>query len=135
MEWILQIPSMVFTRIKTEFPEELKQKYNIKNDNFSTVNALNTTPTFPFVYVQNLPGAEQGQDLENKTINGALFTFQIDVTDNKSQTRVREVMSEVIKSMKNMRFEVNSMPSFEKQENLYRMSARFRRLIGSGDIL
>lgn len=134
-DWILEIPSIVFTRIKTEFSENIKQKYNMQNNNFSTVSTSNTTPTFPFVYVQTLPSIEQGQDLECKTINGGLFAFQIDVTDNKSQARTKEVMSEVLKSMKNMGFEINSMPNFEKQENLYRMSARFRRVIGSGDIL
>ena len=62
--------------------------------NFSTVGSSDTQAVFPFVYVQLLPSAEAGQDIEGNTINAGLFTFQIEVTDNQSQARAKDVMSE-----------------------------------------
>ena len=101
--------------------------------NFSMSNT-NTKAVFPFVYVNALPGSERGQDLGGTSINGGLFSFQIDVYDNQTQTRARKVMTEVVRIMKSMGFESNSMPSFEQtQDNTVRMVTRFRRVIGAED--
>ena len=133
-EWIMLVPSFVFNRIKTEFSEEIKNRYSMTADNFSTVNSANKAAVFPFVYVHALPASEQGQDLEGNTVNAGLFTFQVEVIDNKSQSRSRAVMSEVIRIMKSMRFDIISMPEFDT-DGTHRCVARFRRTIGSGDVL
>lgn len=134
-DWIMKTQSIVFTRIKTQFSEKIKNKNKITDKNFSTVDSQNKKAVFPFVYVNLLPAVEQGMDLEGKDINGGLFTFQIDVYDNQSQTKAKEVMSEIVHIMKTMRFEITEMPSFENDNNTYRMTARFRRIIGFLDIL
>ena len=133
--WIMQLPSVVFTRVKTEFSEKIKTKYNMTSENFSTTDSQNKKAVFPFVYINLLPAVEQGMDLEGIDINGGLFTFQIDVYDNQTQARAREVMGEVVRVMKTMRFEVTAMPSFDNDGDTNRMTARFRKLIGALDTI
>ena len=133
--WIMQLPSMVFTRIKTEFSEKVKEKHKMTDGNFSTKDRQNKNAVFPFVYINMLPAVEYGEDLDGTEIHGGMFSFQIDVYDNQTQERSREVMIEVINIMKSMRFRTTSMPSFENGDSVYRMTARFQRMIGVSDIL
>lgn len=135
-DWIMLVPSLVFSRVKADFSEKLKTQYGMTGTHFSTVNKSNTEPLFPFVYIHQLPTTEQGADLEGTTINAGLFAFQVDVYDSQSQARARTVMGEVVRIMKSMRFQVTSMPEFERSaDGTYRSTARFRRMIGSGDVL
>lgn len=135
-DWIMLVPSFVYGRIKAGFPKNVKDKYGMTDRNFSTVNKNNDEPVFPFVLVKALPSMEAGEDLEGDTINAALFTFQVDVFDNRSQNRARDVMREVVRIMKDMRFQVVAMPEFDiGDDGVYRSTARFRRMIGSGDVL
>ena len=134
-DWTDRISSIVFTRIKNEFSNSLKTKYKMTDKNFSTVGSSDTPAVFPFVYVQLLPSVEQGQDLDGTSINAGLFTFQIEVTDNQSQTRAKDVMSEIKRIMKSMRFTVQCTPTLEDTKDTHRAIMRCNRLIGSGDIL
>lgn len=135
-DWVMLVPSFVFSRIKADFSQKLKNQYGMTGEHFSTVNRKTADAKFPTILVQNLPSVEQGADLEGSTINAGLFSFQVDVFDNRSQGRTREVMTEVVRIMKEMRFQVVAMPEFEaSSDGTYRCTARFRRLIGSGDVL
>ena len=134
-DWTDRISSVVFTRIKNEFSSTLKTKYKMTSSNFSTVGSSDTPAVFPFVYVQLLPSAETGQDLEGTTINAGLFTFQIEVTDNQTQARAKDVMSEIKRIMKSMRFTVQCTPTLEDTKDTHRAIMRCNRIIGSGDIL
>lgn len=131
--WTNEISSIVFTRIKTEATKRLSGKY--PDIYFTNSDRAQTEPKFPTVYIHEIGSVEQGQDLENLQINAVMTTFQIDVTDNQSQNRANNVMSCVVEIMKSMRFSVVSMPEFQNTESTYRSIARFRRVIGSGDIL
>lgn len=102
--------------------------------NFSSVGSSNTPAVFPFVKLQLLPGSEIGEDLEGDKINAEKFSFQIDVTDNKSQARAKEVIREVKRIMKTMRFRGSSMPTQDDTKDTYRQTARFSRTIGKNDI-
>ena len=133
-EWIMYVQSYVFSKIVSEFSDELKTAYSITTNNFSTVESSNEDAVFPFVYVHLLPATESGIELENDRINGGIFTFQVEVYDNQSQPRVREVMGEIVRIMKKMRFEINSMPELNKSD-INSATARFRRAIGSSDII
>lgn len=133
-DWIMLLPSVVFSRIKGEFSEAIKTSYNMTGSNFSTTDSSNTKAVFPFVYVHLLPAVEEGQTLDGTSVNGGLFTFQIDVYDNQSQSRARQVMGEIVRIMKSMRFSIVAMPEFESGDT-HRCTARFRRIIGSGDVL
>ena len=134
-DWTDRISSIVFTRIKNEFSSSLKTKYKMTSSNFSTVGSSDTPAVFPFVYIQLLPSTEQGQDIEGNTINAGLFTFQIEVTDNQSQTRAKDVMSEVKRIMKSMRFAVQPTPDIQDTKDTHRAIMRCNRRIGSSDIL
>lgn len=134
-DWTDRISSVVFTRIKNEFSSSLKTKYKMKDENFSTVGSSDTPAVFPFVYVQLLPSVERGQDIEGNTINAGLFTFQIEVTDNQTQARAKDVMSEVKRIMKSMRFTVQCTPTLEDTKDTHRAIMRCNRIIGSCDIL
>lgn len=134
-DWTDRISSIVFTRIKNEFSNSLKTKYKMTSSNFSTVGSSDTPAVFPFVYIQLLPSAEQGQDIEGNTINAGLFTFQIEVTDNQTQARAKDVMSEVKRIMKSMRFTVQCTPTLEDTKDTHRAITRCNRRIGSSDIL
>lgn len=132
-EWIFSIPSIVFTRIKDGFSASVKSKYKMTDKNFSSVSNANKYAVFPFVYIKLIDGEEQGQTLDGETLNGALFTFQADVTDNQSQTRSQTVMKEVLENAKKIGFDVVSIPIFDNTDTTYRMTARFRRVIGASD--
>lgn len=134
-DWTDRISSVVFSRIKNEFSSTIKKNYKMKDENFSTVGSSDTPAVFPFVYVQLLPSAETGQDLEGATINAGLFTFQIEVTDNQTQARAKDVMSEVKRIMKSMRFTVQCTPTLEDTKDTHRAIMRCNRIIGSCDIL
>ena len=134
-DWTDRISSVVFSRIKNEFSSTLKTKYKMKDENFSTVGSSDTPAVFPFVYIQLLPSTEQGQDIEGNTINAGLFTFQIEVTDNKKQVIAKDVMSEVKRIMKSMRFTVQPTPDIQDTKDTHRAIMRCNRRIGSSDIL
>ena len=134
-DWADRISSVVFSRIKNEFSSSLKEKYKMKDENFSTVGSSDTPAVFPFVYINLLPSVEQGQDIEGNTINAGLFTFQIEVTDNQTQARAKDVMSEVKRIMKSMRFTVQCTPTLEDTKDTHRAIMRCNRIIGSCDIL
>lgn len=132
MVYLLNTENIVFTRIKATFSEKLKTKYT--NLYFTTSDKVQSTPKFPTIYVHELPSLEKGNDLENNEIAFKLATFQIEVFDNQNQTRTNEVMAEVVRIMKSMGFSINEMP-YSDNTDVYRKIARFRRIIGNGDIL
>ena len=134
-DWTDRISSVVFSRIKNEFSSSLKEKYKMKDENFSTVGSSDTPAVFPFVYINLLPSVERGQDIEGNTINAGLFTFQIEVTDNQTQARAKDVMSEIKRIMKSMRFTVQCTPTLEDTKDTHRAIMRCNRIIGSCDIL
>ncbi|MBO5922811.1 MAG: hypothetical protein J6Q48_10560 [Bacteroidaceae bacterium] len=130
----MMIPLMVFTKIKQKFSQAIKDEYGMTDINFTSQRSNDSAAVFPFVFVNAMPAIEQGMDLYGGAVNGALFTFQIDVYDNKSQARARRVMAETSTVMKTMGFEIIAMPNFEStQDNTHRMTARFRRVIGAND--
>lgn len=142
--WTFEIPTIVFSRVMSDFSEDLKTKYKMQKikvngvttwKNFSTSQVSETPPVFPYITIIELPGAERGQDLEGSSINAALFTFQVDVFDNQNESRAKNCMAEVTRIIKTMRFSVNSMPSFDSKPQEYRQTARFSRLVGQSDIL
>ena len=131
-EWIMQLTPMIFTRIKND----VSKKYNnLTYENFSSTGTGKTPAEFPFIYIQSLPAVEKGQDLEAISINSGLFTYQIEVTDNQTQSKANAIMTEIIKIMKRMAFEVVGMPIFENTESAYSCVARFWRQIDENDVL
>lgn len=127
------LESIVLTRVKTEFNQTLKTKY--PELNFTTEPNNDGLPQFPTVYIHLLPSPEIGEDLEGITINGISATFQIKVADNQNNNRAKEVMNEVIRVMKTMRFAIKPMPYPSCKDDTYYSIARAKRVIGANDIL
>ena len=132
--WIFLIPSVVYSRIKDNFDEEIKTQYGMGEENFSTTDASNKKAVFPFVYINQIQGTEEGQTFDGQSVNGGSFSFQIDIYDNKTQQRARTVMAEVCRIMKTMYFEIVAMPTVESGDT-HRCTMRFRRVIGASDKL
>lgn len=130
---MLDIETVVFSRIKAKATSKLKTKY--PNISFTTSDKVSSDPKFPNVYVHMMGSQEIGEDLENNTINGVLATFQIETTDNQSQSRAKDVMNIIVGIMKEMRFSINSMPEINNTDSAYRCVMRCRRTIGNLDTL
>ena len=92
-------------------------------------------PTFPTIYVHELPGTEQGRTLDGQNINGVLTTFEVQTFTNTSQYDAKIMLAIVADVFKEMRFEITSMPEFKSDEKVYRSVARFSRLIAANDRL
>lgn len=131
--WTSDIASIVFTRIKVEATEKLKNIY--PSINFTTSDQVRTDPTFPNVYVKRLQGSERGQTLDGESVNAILSSYQIEVADNVSDRRAQEVADIVYSIMKKMRFECIGEPFPDNIEGVHRNVARYRRIIGYNDTL
>lgn len=141
--WVMQIPTAVFSRVTTDFPESLKKKYKMQKvtangvtiwRNFSQSAVSDTKPVFPYITVVNMPGQERGRDLEGRTINAAYFSFQVDVYDNAKEANTKECMAAIVDIFKSMMFDAKTTPSPNSKPQEYRMTAQFSRLIGASDI-
>lgn len=131
--WTNDIESIVFTRIKNKVGNKLKNKY--PELHFTNSDIIPKEPKFPTVYIHELSGSETDRDMEGAEINSVLCSFQIEVTDNISQVRAKDVMNEVMKLLKEMKFGGNSLPEFQNRDGYFKSVARFRRTIGKHDIL
>lgn len=131
--WTSDIQSIVFTRIKTEATRRLKTKY--PDIFFTTSSKTAKEPQFPTVYIKRMQGVEQGQTLDGITVNAILSTFQVEVTDNISDNRSQEVADVVCEIMKSMMYQIVGEPIPDNTGDTYRNVARYRRLVGSLDIL
>lgn len=132
--WTSDIQSIVFSRIKREGTKQLKTKY--PDIFFTTSSEAEDTPSFPTVYIKRLQGAERGQDLEGTSINAFVSSFQIEVTDNKSDGRAQEVANVVCLIMKSMRYQMLGEPFADNTQNgVHRNVARYQRIVGYNDTL
>lgn len=127
------LESIIFSRLKAQFSQKIKEKY--KDLTFTTQEENKGTPKFPNVYVYLMPGTEIGQTLQGNYFAGGTFTFQIRVTNNSGQTAVQEITNEIIKIMKKMRFQIVATPVYENNADTQWSVMRFRRPICNGDIL
>ena len=131
------LESIIFTQIKARFSSKIKKKY--KDLKFTTEEESKETKPlkFPNVYISLESGTETGLTLERTAIEGGLFTFLIKVTDNQNQTRVKEIMNEIVRVMKTMSFDMptGSMPIYQNTKDTYWSTARFRRNLDRNDYL
>ena len=129
---MFDIESIVFSRIKYSFSENIKKKY--PDLIFTTDEQVARRAKFPTVFIHMLPSAEIGQDLEGSSINGVDAVFQIQVSDNEN-SRGKEIITEIAKIMKKMRFSISQMPYSFINGDTYYYVFRARRTIGTGDTL
>lgn len=131
--WFSRITTTVFTRIKSIVNKKLKSTY--PDINFTTSDKSSTDPKFPTVYIKRMQGMERGQDLDGTSVNAMLVTFQVEVTDNISDTRALEVADTCCAVMKSMRFQLVGEPVPDNSNGKFRNIARYQRIIGYNDTL
>ena len=131
--WFSRITTTVFTRIKAIVNKKLASTY--PDINFTTSDKTMTDPKFPTVYLKRMQGAERGQDLEGSSVNAMLVTFQVEVTDNISDTRALEVADECCAVMKSMGFQLVGEPIPDNANGKFRNIARYQRIVGHNDTL
>ena len=98
-----------------------------------TNTTSNTPAQFPTVAVEQIDNSDAARDLENSE-NGVNSTMQIQAFSNKSLTEARNVMDIVCDAMRQMGYARTFGPEpllNMSDTTIYRMSARFRRFVGS----
>lgn len=131
-DWIFDIDDIVLADIDNYVSDELITEYP---DLFFTSSDYNASdPSFPTVVVKCIDSREQGQTLEGDGINAIMYSIQIDVYANTKQQDAKKVMGSVINCLKELRFDIFSMPEFNNTD-VYRLTIRARRMIGANDIL
>lgn len=132
--WVFDLESMIFSKVKNYADKELKSKY--PSITFTTTDKpVDSSTSYPTVYIQELSGSERGRDLEGTSVNGLYYSMQVEVITNKSQKEAKAVMAVLAEAYKAMRFEIVSTPSFNNGANYYRCVMRVNRIIGKEDIL
>lgn len=131
--WWASLESTIFTVAKTRLNRELKTAYPKLYCTMSPVTQ--SEAQFPTVYIHSASWMESGNDLDNVDVNAVLLTMQIDVIANSSLADAKKVMNECVGIMKTMRFNIQSMPIYSSDNNLFTGVARFRRYIGEGEDL
>ena len=135
--WAYEIETRILGLMNSYAVPRIKKIKDFEKTNFS--NAVTNEESrlsgtiFPTIYVHELAGVEQGKDLDGQSINAVLETFQIDCITNTKQSDAKQIMRVVADVMKELRFEIVSMPEFKSQDKVYRSTARFRRVIGRND--
>lgn len=133
--WGADLLPIVFTRLKNGLSNDIKTFYGITNKNISTVANSTTQTVFPFICVRSVSPRETMQTISNNEIAGITLTIQIDVITNTTQSDADNIAYELLDIMKQMKFNVSSMPSFESNIDEYRSTARYTRLIGASETL
>lgn len=123
--------SYAIPKLRKKFPNMKWQK----GVTITNVESSLSKPTFPTIYIHELPGTEQGRTLDGQNINGVLTTFEVQAFTNTSQYDAKLMLAIVADVFKEMRFETTLMPEFKSDEKVYRSVARFRRILGANDRL
>lgn len=135
-DWVALLPSMVYSRIVSEFSAQIKKDYGMTNSNFSSEMSSDAPSIFPFVNVSQMEANAVEEDLEITQINEIPFTIQIDVYDNKNQQTAKTVAYEVLRIMRKMKFTPMPIPTPIKEGGgVKRMTARYQRKIDWNDVL
>ena len=133
-EWYMMIPLMVFTKLKQNFSQSVKDTYSMTDKNFSTVGSSDTPAVFPFIYIKTLPISEVGRTFDT-AISGVNVGFQVEVIDNKTQQNARNVMIEISDILTKYGFMSKDFGFYEDTKDTHRLVSRFERVIGDGDTL
>lgn len=130
--WFAQIESKVFTQVSYMLSEKEDAPYpNLK----CTTVSQNTVVNFPTLYLHELQPVEGGNDLVNESVNAVLSTIEIQVWANTTEKECRDILTAAIVEMKKLGFNVTMFPNVQTDNKIAWGVARFRRMIGSCDLL
>lgn len=132
--WYSEVESTIFTHLeyalvlKTDAPfPELTCTTSSQNESIEGVGV------FPTLYIHLLPPLEIGQTLYNTDITAIRATIELQVFSDKSEKECRKIITECIKEMKKLHFNVAMFPDPQTVNKKYYAISRFTRIIASGD--
>ena len=132
--WTKNIFTSVYSRVSANGRIRLVSKY-------PKINFTNSTPksnitSFPTVVISDLDGNDTGRTLEGNDVNATFSNIEIQVTTNTSQEDANYIADVCYDLITTMRYGATLRPSPNSiKDNEYRNVARYRRLVGKGDIL
>ena len=130
--WYEQVESRVLTLVRYRMQRALQGKTS-KTIKFTSDGESDAAPYFPTCYIHALQAMETGGDLEGRTINGMVFTIEVQTYCRDRQECIM-IMNEAVYQMKQLAFEATAMPIVSTTNNVANGVARFRRTIGAGDV-
>ena len=130
--WYEQVESRVLTLVRYRMQRALQSKTS-KTIKFTSDGESDAAPYFPTCYIHALQAMETGGDLEGRTINGMVFTIEVQTYCRDRQECIM-IMNEAVYQMKQLAFEATAMPIVATTNNVANGVARFRRTIGAGDV-
>lgn len=129
--WFMGLENKFYTRIKYQLKDRKNAPY--PKLNCTTVNQVSTPSKFPTLYLHELKPVELGNDLYGRQIAALLYTLEIQVYSDVSETDAKEIMARAIVEMKQMGFEVREFPDVGTSNKISTAIARFRRTIAYAD--
>ena len=131
--WTADLEATILSVVKSKTYSTLVAKYpNVK---YTSEETTTGTTNFPCIYIHVISMSEEGQDLVGETINAVLASVQVDVTANTKKSDTKTVIYAIVDALKELRFDITSLPLFTKEDDVHRAVVRARRVIGSGDTL
>lgn len=131
--WVFDLETRIFGKVRVETEKKLKQEF--PSIYYTTSDMNKGAPSFPTVYIHELPSAEYGNDLKGDAINAINYSMQVEVVVETNRMDAKKIMKEIILVFKQMHFNVQSFPSFENGNTYYRLVSRCQRIIGGNDFL
>lgn len=123
---MLNVENRVFTNIKKHVSDICSEVVN---------DSSKSPASFPCMSVVQIDSPDYAMDLEN-TENAVQSVVEIQVFSNKSITEAKNIISKACDGMRIMGYVRNYGPmkiSNAADTNIYRMVARFRRIVSSVD--
>lgn len=131
----MEIESTIFTYLQYQLAERENAPFPSLNCTTSSQNeTVENITDFPTLYVHLLQPVEIGQSLENIDIAAVRATFDLQVFSNKSESECRKIITEVIKQMKSLRFNISLLPDPQTANKKYFAITRCTRVIAAGDL-
>lgn len=128
--WFASLEAKIFNIVSYRLKKALGM--SDKDIKCTTDGQSSTTAVFPTFYLHELSPMEEGNDIENKTINAVTETIEI-IVYTKNRQQCKKIINEAVLQMKGISFDVTMMPIITTDDNVYSGVARFRRIVGSGD--
>lgn len=100
-----------------------------------TSTSSDSPPGFPALLIDQIENPDAAEDLENSE-NAVESTIEIQVYSNKSLTESREIINIACDAMRQMGYRRRMGPKQVKNagdNKIFRMAARFSRVIGAGE--
>lgn len=123
---MIDVSNRVLSNVKVYIADICK---NVQSD------STKSPSSFPALSVEQIDNPDIAVDLENSE-NAAISTIEIQAFSNKNITEAKTIINKVCDAMRIMGYERRYGPSKIRNAsdtNIYRMTARFRRIVNSVD--